>query len=630
MSEDKKTQLISIDPNKCTLCYACIRVCPVEAIEVKTDKNYARIIDERCIGCGSCLSACAFNAISYRKSIDKVENMLDSHDSVAVILDPAIAGEFEDILDYRKFAQMLRLLGFSYVHEASFSIDVIGEKFKQSLDNFKGKYYISSFCPVTVSYIEKYRPELISNLAPLVNPSIASAYIIRQMHKSENLKIVYVGPCVALKDTALKFKDDFAIDAVLTFEELRQLFDKKNISESKTEFSDYDEPFGNLGHLYPIRNGILEAAGIDESLLQGSIATQDGSMGFVETLEEYHKHLDIIQNHLNIFYCRGCVMGPGMTSTKQKHYRRSLVIKYCKKRSVDFNEKNWKKHMQQFEKHNLSCSFTPDDQRLSEPPEEKVKEILELIHKEDASGKGCFNCGYDSCRSFAVAVAHGLAKTDMCLAYNLTNKQEFIEALKNSNEKLAHTQKALKESEEKARREQMTANEATDRMQTLMQQLPSGIVIVDNNLKIIQANKKFIELLGEEAKAIDEVVPGLEGADLKSFLPPKVISMFQFTLTKDENIVGHDIHLDKQLLNVSVFSIRKHNIIGAVIRDMYVPEVRKEEVIGRIDEVITQNLNMVQQIAFLLGEGASKTERMLNSVIETYQNPNKTESENIE
>jgi len=63
---------------------------------------------------------------------------------------------------------------------------------------------------------------------------------------------------------------------------------------------------------------------------------------------------------------------------------------------------------------------------------------------------------------------------------------------------------------------------------------------------------------------------------------------------------------------------------------MYVPEVRKEEVIGRIDEVITQNLNMVQQIAFLLGEGASKTERMLNSVIETYQNPNKTESENIE
>ena len=184
MSEDKKTQLISIDPNKCTLCYACIRVCPIEAIEVKTDKNYARVIDERCIGCGSCLSACAFNAISYRKSIDKVENMLDSHDSVAVILDPAIAGEFEDILDYRKFAQMLRLLGFSYVHEASFSIDVIGEKFKQVLIILKEIYFIILSCSVS------YR-KIFEQLAILLLLSISYCInlIIRQMHKSENLKL---------------------------------------------------------------------------------------------------------------------------------------------------------------------------------------------------------------------------------------------------------------------------------------------------------------------------------------------------------------------------------------------------------------------------------------------------------
>jgi hypothetical protein len=52
---------------------------------------------------------------------------------------------------------------------------------------------------------------------------------------------------------------------------------------------------------------------------------------------------------------------------------------------------------------------------------------------------------------------------------------------------------------------------------------------------------------------------------------------------------------------------------------MYLPEVRKEEVINRVTEVIDENLDLVQKIAFLLGEGAAKTERMLNSIIESHK-----------
>jgi len=46
-------------------------------------------------------------------------------------------------------------------------------------------------------------------------------------------------------------------------------------------------------------------------------------------------------------------------------------------------------------------------------------------------------------------------------------------------------------------------------------------------------------------------------------------------------------------------------------------------VINRVNEVIEKNLQMVQQIGFLLGEGASETERMLNSIIESYQKSNR-------
>ena len=43
-----------------------------------------------------------------------------------------------------------------------------------------------------------------------------------------------------------------------------------------------------------------------------------------------------------------------------------------------------------------------------------------------------------------------------------------------------------------------------------------------------------------------------------------------------------------------------------------------DEVVKRLTEAIDKNLNLVQQIGFILGEGASETERMLNSIIESY------------
>jgi hypothetical protein len=52
---------------------------------------------------------------------------------------------------------------------------------------------------------------------------------------------------------------------------------------------------------------------------------------------------------------------------------------------------------------------------------------------------------------------------------------------------------------------------------------------------------------------------------------------------------------------------------------MQAPEVQKAEVIKRVSEVIDKNLAMVQQIGFLLGEGASDIEKMLNSVISFYE-----------
>ena len=43
-------------------------------------------------------------------------------------------------------------------------------KINGKYQHFKGKFYITANCPVVVSYIKKYAPELINNLAPIVSP----------------------------------------------------------------------------------------------------------------------------------------------------------------------------------------------------------------------------------------------------------------------------------------------------------------------------------------------------------------------------------------------------------------------------------------------------------------------------
>ncbi len=153
----------------------------------------------------------------------------------------------------------------------------------------------------------------------------------------------------------------------------------------------------------------------------------------------------------------------------------------------------------------------------------------------------------------------------------------------------------------------------------MLEKLPSGVVIVDNNLKIVHSNMSFINIIGEDARDIAEVIPGLTGADIKTLVPFNVYNMFTFVLKEDEPVLSRDVRLEEKMLNISVFPIRKNKICGAIIRDLYSPEVQGEEVISRVSDVIEKNLEMVQKIGFLLGEGASETEQMLNSIIESYR-----------
>ena len=117
--------LFHISHKTCVRCYSCVRICPVKAIRVDVNTEFPSILPERCIGCGSCYRACSPHSISYRSSSGQTKELLSSGMPVAAICDPSISGEFHDITDYRKFVEMIRQLGFSYVIEASFGVDLV-------------------------------------------------------------------------------------------------------------------------------------------------------------------------------------------------------------------------------------------------------------------------------------------------------------------------------------------------------------------------------------------------------------------------------------------------------------------------------------------------------------------------
>ena len=144
---DKKPVLY-INDEKCRNSYSCVRVCPVNAIEVKPQKEHPFILPDRCIGCGLCYVSCTPTCNRIPRLQEEVKDLLSSGRKTAALIEPSIASEFDDITDYRKFVAMIRSLGFDYVHEVSFGVDLIAAAYAKLFQ--KGRRKISISLPIAL------------------------------------------------------------------------------------------------------------------------------------------------------------------------------------------------------------------------------------------------------------------------------------------------------------------------------------------------------------------------------------------------------------------------------------------------------------------------------------------------
>ncbi|MFW5755922.1 MAG: PAS domain-containing protein [Tangfeifania sp.] len=153
----------------------------------------------------------------------------------------------------------------------------------------------------------------------------------------------------------------------------------------------------------------------------------------------------------------------------------------------------------------------------------------------------------------------------------------------------------------------------------MMHKINLGIILMDQNHKVIDSNESFARLMGEETTELFETIPGLKGADVKVMVPEVIFKMLSSILNSGEEMLERDIRFNDRLLHVSVVTLFKKKVVGAVIRDMSAPLLVRDEIINRAQRIKEQNIETVQKIAYLLGENAAETEELLNSIIQSYR-----------
>jgi nitrogen-specific signal transduction histidine kinase len=435
------------------------------------------------------------------RSIEAVHDLLKSNSKIAACIAPSFPAEFEDIRDHRALVGMVRKLGFDFVTEVSFGADIVAREYESMIKSRDYEGDISSDCPAIVYFIRHYHPDMVPFLAPIASPMVAMTRVMKEIH-GENLKVVFIGPCFAKKAETTE------VDEVLTFRELREMFDRLNIRPENTDPSDFDPPHSGKGAIFPVSRGLFYTANNQESIPEERVVIAEGRVNYKEAIKEFEEGY-IRKKHLMLLCCEGCIMGPGTSPGGKRFARSNAVGEYVKKKLNTINRDEWEENITRYGQLDLSQTFTPEDRRLSPPGNDEVIAALESMGKHAPPDHlNCGACGYDTCVDHAGAIVQGLAETEMCLPYAIEKLHDSINNLNVSNEKLARARAALKQSEKLAHMGQLSAGIAHELNN------PLGVITMYSNILMDEAPegdvvREDLKLIVEQAERCKKIVSGL-------------------------------------------------------------------------------------------------------------------------
>lgn len=562
--------------NKCADCYKCVRECHIKAIKV--EDGSASVLSEKCIACGNCVSACPSGAKKVRNDIEKARNLLMAktalNQHVYISLAPTWAGVFD--YEAKKMVAILKQLGFKGISETALGAQEVSIETAKMLNsaqkaaekNGNGTIFISSACPTVVDYIKFYNPKYAKNITPIASPALTHAKMLKEIY-GENIGVVFIGPCVAKKNESDRNPD--LINVSLTFEELKYWISEEyiDIKSIKNDEEGFVPENSFEGSLYPIEGGMNETikrVGINENVQLLGVSS-------IPTIERALDGLALDKLKKVIFVealaCDGgCVAGPCISSKKASLEIMSDIISNSKVRQkIPTKAKTVVKQ-----------DFTPQKVENQTFTMEEMKKGLKRIGKTNSEDElNCGGCGYSTCRELVSALLADDAEVSMCVSYM---------------RQIAHR-----------------------KADALLRCMPNAMVMVDKDLKIVEANNSFIKMFAPDLLELG--ADGLKGASIDRLVDFDLL--FKTCLKK-----GKDVHKEhhpskNKLYDITTFTIDKNELVGAIITDVTTGQMNREKISQRAQEVITKNISIVQNIACLLGEHMVETELLLSKIASDYE-----------
>jgi methyl-accepting chemotaxis protein/NAD-dependent dihydropyrimidine dehydrogenase PreA subunit len=417
----------TVDAN-CVGCNKCIRNCPVMGANISyviNGENKVRVDQDRCIRCGACIASCSHDARRFNDDTERFFNDLRHGKKISVVVAPAARINFEN---HGKLIGFLKASGVNLVYDVSFGADITTWAYLKAIREKKLSSLISQPCPAVVNYIEKYRPELIPQLAPVHSPTLCTAIYMKQYMKVAD-DIAFLSPCIGKVDEFSDPETGGHVSYNVTYAKLQEYISSAGIDLSRYEDTPYDDIGCWLGCLYSRPGGLRENV---EALVDGAWVRQiEGSHHVYGYLDAYRdriaakKPVPLLVDALNC--ANGCNIG---TAT-------------CKRVSVDdadnaFNslknaKKNEKSGLFRKRSESLFAMFNAKlkladfmrgyaDRRigLKDPSESELEAIYRDMHKDtDASRRvDCSACGYQTCSDMARAIFNGINTKGNCIAFN--------------------------------------------------------------------------------------------------------------------------------------------------------------------------------------------------------------------
>ncbi len=207
----------------------CAEACGMDAIG-RDEQGRAVINQDKCVSCGMCLVNCPFGAIVDKGQLFQLIHSIKRGDKVIAIIAPAFWGQFGEEATPGKLVQAMKALGFHSVEEVAIGADLCAvEEAEEFLRDVPAKqpFMATSCCPAWSVMAKKEFPGFAPYISMTMTPMVLTARL--QKRKNPDCKIAFIGPCAAKKLEASRRTVRSEVDFVLTFEELRGMFEAKEI-----------------------------------------------------------------------------------------------------------------------------------------------------------------------------------------------------------------------------------------------------------------------------------------------------------------------------------------------------------------------------------------------------------------